>query len=103
MERQTAGSPVITAVVFFGFVVLRLACIAGIAYLLVPKGRHCPACGAETIPLQRTGLARAFPGIERRWCIACGWSWFRKRAAATPPGNRPADTRPRRTITTRTS
>jgi len=93
---------VIAAVVFFGFVVLRLIFIAGIAYLLVPQGRHCPACGAETIPLQRTGLVRTLPGIERRWCIACGWSWFRKRAAPTPPGGRAAPARPRRTTVIRT-
>jgi hypothetical protein len=69
---------VITALVLLGFVALRILVIGGLAYLLVSPGRMCPACGAQTVALQRRGLARYLPGIQRRWCVECGWSWFRK-------------------------
>jgi hypothetical protein len=73
---------VIAVLVLLGFVVLRVLVIGGIAYLLIPPGRTCPACGAVTVALERRGLARFLPGIQRRWCVECGWSWFRKRATA---------------------
>jgi hypothetical protein len=77
---------VITVLVLFGFVVLRVLVLCGIAYLLIPPGRRCPACGGETVALERRGIARLLPGIQRRWCVDCGWSWFRrrKREAAAP-------------------
>jgi hypothetical protein len=83
----------VTALVFTGFVLLRVALLVAIAWLLIPRDRGCPACGAVTVPLRRAGLVRLAPGIERRWCLECGWSWFRKRARtvpAQPPAARPA-------------
>ena len=76
----------LAVVVLMALVLLRVVLLFAIAYLLVPHGRRCPACGAETVPLRRTGLVRLVPGVERRWCLACGWSWFRKRLAAAAPG-----------------
>ena len=87
----------ITVLVLLGFVVLRVLAICGIAYLLIPPGRLCPACGAATVALERRGIARLLPGVVRRWCVACGWSWFRRRLAAQPTARaaagsaRPAD------------
>ena len=75
----------ITVLVLLGFVVLRVLAICGVAYLLIPPGRLCPACGAETVALERRGIARLLPGVVRRWCVACGWSWFRRRVTALPP------------------
>ena len=72
----------IAVLVLLALVVLRVLLVAGFALVLIPVGRVCPACGAETVPLERTGLARLMPRIERRWCVACGWSWFRKRSRA---------------------
>ncbi len=73
----------IAVIVLLGFVVLRILVIGGIAWLLVPPGRRCPACGAETVALERRGMGRLLPGIQRRWCVACGWSWYRKRTLIT--------------------
>lgn len=64
--------------VMLGFVVLRLVVLAGLALLLLPRGRTCPACREETVPLVSTGLLRLLP-IDKRWCTHCGWSWYRKR------------------------
>lgn len=68
--------------VLLGFVVLRVLALCGIAWLLIPPGRLCPACGAETVALERRGVARLLPGVQRRWCVECGWSWFRRRVVA---------------------
>ena len=74
----------LAVVVLLALVLLRVVLLCVVAYLLVPAGRYCPACGAETVPLRRVGMVRLVPGIERRWCMACGWSWFRKRGAPVP-------------------
>jgi hypothetical protein len=71
----------IAVVVLLALVLLRVVLLCVVAYLLVPAGRFCPACGQETIPLARAGMVRLVPGVERRWCMACGWSWYRKRGA----------------------
>ena len=65
-------------------VLLRLVLVAGFAYVIIPRGRRCPACTAETVPLQSTGLMRLLPGIGRRWCMACGWTWYRKHPLPQP-------------------
>ena len=74
----------IAVLVLLGLVVLRVLLVCGFALVLIPAGRSCPACGAETVALERTGLVRLLPGVTRRWCVSCGWSWFRKMPAATP-------------------
>lgn len=68
----------VAVLVLLALVVLRLIVLGLLAYALVPRGRSCPACGDETLALERTGLVRMLPGVTRRWCVACGWSWFRK-------------------------
>ena len=70
--------------VLLAAVVLRILFLAGFAYLLIPRGRTCPACGADTVAIEATGLVRLLPGIGRRWCMACGWSWYRKHPARQP-------------------
>ena len=77
--------------VLLGFVVLRVLVIGGIAWLLIPPGRRCPACGAETVALERRGIARLLPGIQRRWCVECGWSWFRRKQAVSAAAARLLD------------
>ena len=79
----------VAVLVLLALVVLRVLVLSGIAFLLIPAGRRCPACGAETVALQRRGLARCLPGIQRRWCVECGWSWFRKRSPVSVPGKAP--------------
>ncbi|MDO8665059.1 MAG: hypothetical protein Q7J79_00485 [Gemmatimonadales bacterium] len=70
--------------VLLAAVVLRAILVAGFACVLIPRGRKCPACGADTVPIHATGLVRLLPGIGRRWCMTCGWSWYRKHPAPEP-------------------
>ncbi|MFI5280821.1 MAG: hypothetical protein ACHQU1_10010 [Gemmatimonadales bacterium] len=74
----------IAVLVLLALVVLRLVVLGGLAWALLPRGRTCPACGAETVALERTGLVRMVPGVTRRWCVECGWSWFRKVGRRSP-------------------
>ena len=75
---------VIAVLVLLGLVALRLLILGGVAFLLIPAGRRCPACGGETIALERAGWVRMLPGVARRWCMHCGWSWLRKQKAGEP-------------------
>jgi len=68
----------LAVVVLLALVVLRVLILGALAFALVPRGHRCPACGAETVALERAGLVRLLPGIARRWCVDCGWSWFRR-------------------------
>lgn len=70
--------------VLLALVALRVIFVVGFAYLLIPRGRRCPACGAETVPIRGTALMRLLPGIDLRWCMECGWSWYRKRPVPQP-------------------
>jgi hypothetical protein len=78
---------VVTALVLFGFVLVRVAAVLGIIWLLIPSSHRCPACGQDTIPIQRTGVIRLIPGVERRMCATCAWSWFRRRPLARRPAS----------------
>ena len=71
--------------VLLALVVVRTLVVAGVAFLLIPAGGRCPACGGDTVALQRAGFARLLPGVVRRWCMACGWSWYRKVDRASEP------------------
>lgn len=73
----------VAVLVLLALVVVRLVVLGALAWVLIPAGRQCPACGAETLALQRTGALRWLP-VTRRWCVGCGWSWFRKLEAARP-------------------
>jgi hypothetical protein len=73
----------VTALVMLGFVLIRVAFVALFAWLLVPRGRACPSCGEVTVRLAARGPAR-WLFLERRWCLACGWSWYRKRLESKP-------------------
>ena len=35
---------------------------------------RCPACGIEMLPIRHLVLDRAFPWLQRRWCLGCGWN-----------------------------
>ena len=60
--------------VLFATVLLRLAMILGVAYFLVPRGPLCPHCQVEMLPLRHAVLDRFLPGLQRRWCLECGWN-----------------------------
>lgn len=63
---------------------LRIFLVGFFGYLLIPRSRRCPGCGAETVALAPKGLLRIVRTVERRWCLGCGWSWYRKRLPAVP-------------------
>jgi hypothetical protein len=65
--------------VLLALVAIRVVFVLGFAYVLVPYGRCCPACGGETVRIRSDGPIALLPSIERRWCVECGWSWFRRK------------------------
>lgn len=72
------------------------------------RGRRCPDCGNESVPLRARLPALAsvlFPRnvIQRRWCMRCGWTGLaRLPRGRLPKPNRPARRRLPRRATTRT-
>ena len=58
-----------------------LGCIA--VWMLFPSDPECPACDADTVPLQDpAGLGMAYRvfRIQRRWCARCGEEYHARRA-----------------------
>jgi hypothetical protein len=58
--------------------VLPVALSAVVSYRALPRGRDCPHCRGDTIPLvapKLRALAAMIPfsSLERRWCLCCGW------------------------------
>jgi hypothetical protein len=58
--------------------VIPLALSALLARRSLPRGRDCPLCTGDTVPLQmpplhRLGRLRRRIPFERRWCLECGW------------------------------
>lgn len=74
--------------VLFATVLLRLAMIVGVAYFLVPRGPLCPHCQVEMLPLRHAVLDRVLPGLQRRWCMECGWNGVVRRPKAAPGNQR---------------
>ncbi len=59
------------------------------------RGRRCPECGAESVPLRTrlvASLSKAMPHsvLERRWCMRCGWSGLTRLPRGRPPRPQPA-------------
>jgi hypothetical protein len=70
----------VIVVVLFATVLLRLAMVLGVAYFLVPRGPLCPHCHVEMLPVRHALLDRLLPGLQRRWCLQCGWHGVARRA-----------------------
>lgn len=56
----------------------------------LPRGRRCPECGAESLPLRvrLAGLiSLVLPQnvIQRRWCMRCGWTGLTRLPRARLP------------------
>lgn len=75
---------VLTVAVLFAAVLLRVMLVAAVVWLLIPRWGACPECGAETVKLVLPRALRLV-GLERRWCLTCGWAGVGK-----APGSRPA-------------
>jgi hypothetical protein len=55
-------------------VLMRYVMVGCVVYFLLPRGTRCPACGIEMLPIRHLVLDRAFPWLQRRWCLGCGWN-----------------------------
>jgi hypothetical protein len=66
-------------VVLLATVILRVGVVLLAVYLLLPRGGRCRACRTEMLRLSNGLLDRWVPALERRWCLACGWSGIVRR------------------------
>ena len=64
----------LVVIVLFSTVVLRAAIVLTFVYVILPKKRVCPLCGAPLARIQHSFLRLLLPMVEHRWCIECGWS-----------------------------
>lgn len=66
------------SIYFLAVFLIPLGVGAVVSYRALQTGRECPRCGAATLLLlaRWVRLANRIPGmhIEKRWCLACGWS-----------------------------
>jgi len=78
--------------VLLATVVLRFVMVGALAYLLMSRGPACPHCRTEMAAV-RQGWLSLVPGVERRFCLECGWSGLVRRlpttsAPALPPAQK---------------
>lgn len=75
---------VLIVVVLLATVLLRFVLVAALAYLVLPRGTVCPHCAAPLTQVQ-AGWWSVVTGLERRFCLECGWTGVvrRSRRAAT--------------------
>jgi transcription elongation factor Elf1 len=55
-------------------VLLRVAIVATVVYVILPKGFSCPRCSCRLSQIWHPVLRRLLPRIEHRWCMRCGWN-----------------------------
>lgn len=65
--------------VLLATVALRFVFIVAFAYLVLPRGTNCPHCAAPLSEV-RAGWLAWLAGVERRFCLECGWSGIVRRA-----------------------
>jgi hypothetical protein len=51
---------------------------------LLPTGRDCPRCTAETLPIRSALLRPLRKLVSQRWCPACGWEGMARVSAPQP-------------------
>ena len=64
----------LVVVVLLATVVLRAVIVLTFVYLILPKKRACPLCGAPLTRIRHSVLKLLLPMVEHRWCLDCGWS-----------------------------
>lgn len=69
--------------VLLGLSVLRIVVLVLGAAMVVHHVRECPACGRDTVAVQRRWLEIAGDRYEWRWCPVCGWEGVARRDRAT--------------------
>ena len=71
----------LVVIVLLVTVLLRAVIVLSFVYLILPKQRVCPLCGAPLTRIQHSLLRLLLPMVEYRWCLACGWSGIVRRGA----------------------
>jgi hypothetical protein len=64
----------LVVIVLLATVVLRAGIVLTFVYIILPKKRVCPLCGAPLARVQHSVLRLLLPMVEHRWCLECGWS-----------------------------
>jgi hypothetical protein len=64
----------LVVVVLLATVLLRAGIVLTFVYVILPKKRVCPLCGAPLTRIQHSVLKLLLPMIEHRWCLECGWN-----------------------------
>ncbi len=70
----------LTVLVLFAAVILRVVLILGVVWLLIPRRATCPHCRQATFGLQGPKLLLRMK-MQRRWC-PCGWEGLSKSVPA---------------------
>ena len=78
----------LVVVVLLVTVAMRIAIIAAVAYLLLPRGPVCPHCGVEMAAVRNRFFDRLLPALQRRWCLECGWDGVVRRVRGAPTRRR---------------
>ena len=76
--------PVIFAIVFIGFFVLRIVAATVFFYFLLPQGDRCPCCDTPTIRVQSKGWNTLMPWFRTSWCFHCHWDGILRHGPVTP-------------------
>ncbi|HET7296594.1 MAG TPA: hypothetical protein VFI66_05590 [Gemmatimonadales bacterium] len=79
-------------------VAMRVAIVAVVVYLLLPRGPLCPHCGVEMVALRNRFFDGVLPALQRRWCLECGWNGVVRRVRAAPMRTRASRPAPRPTL-----
>ena len=70
---------------FAALFVLRAIAATFVYAWLLSEAPECPACGGETLHIQRHGVAWLFPRLRPSWCPDCSWEGMLHPAAIVKP------------------
>lgn len=86
-QRTFDAMDVLIVLVLLATVLLRFVLVVALAYLVLPRGIQCPHCAAPLHQVQ-AGWWGIVTGVERRFCLECGWAGLvrHRRPAVSGPG-----------------
>lgn len=79
------AAAVIFVGVFAGMFLARLFLATVVFYWILPDGRECPICDAETLRVQHRVWNALLPRFRTSWCPECGWEGLMQRSAVRSP------------------
>ena len=88
----------LVVVVLLVTVAMRVAIVAAVTYLLLPRGPVCPHWGIEMAALENRFFDHWLPALQRRWCLECGWDGVVRRVRRAPTPTPTRRTAPRPTL-----